>query len=64
MLDLTISQVLKDPLIRQMLRADRVSLGDFEKLLEAAASKRGQGFSAARSASSVAREPRHETRNP
>ncbi|TAU79593.1 hypothetical protein ELI41_32000 (plasmid) [Rhizobium leguminosarum] len=31
------SEVLKDPLIRQMLRADNMSLGAFAQLLETAA---------------------------
>jgi hypothetical protein len=31
---MTISEVLRDPMIRQMLRADRVSLSEFAKLLE------------------------------
>ncbi|MDL2399493.1 hypothetical protein [Rhizobium mayense] len=31
------SEVLRDPMIRQMLRADRVSLSEFAKLLEKAA---------------------------
>ncbi|MDR6671270.1 hypothetical protein [Rhizobium sp. 1399] len=42
--DLTMSEVLKDPLIRQVLRADRVTLGDFAKLLEEAASRRSRNF--------------------
>lgn len=44
MLDLTMSQVLTDPLIRQMLRADGVKLGDFAMLLERAAAERGRRF--------------------
>jgi hypothetical protein len=31
--EMTISDVLEDPLIRQVMRADRVSLSDMEKLL-------------------------------
>ena len=46
MQDLTMSQVLKDPLIRQMLRADQVSLGEFAMLLEKAAAERARRFSA------------------
>ncbi|MBZ9791588.1 hypothetical protein K9B32_15885 [Rhizobium sp. 3T7] len=45
MLDLTMSQVLTDPLIRQMLRADGVKLSEFAILLEKAASERGRRFS-------------------
>ncbi|AVA23242.1 hypothetical protein NXC24_CH03629 [Rhizobium sp. NXC24] len=37
---MTISEVLRDPMIRQMLRADRVSLSDFAKLLEKTARAR------------------------
>lgn len=44
--DMTMSEVLKDPLIRQMLRADRVSLGVFAELLENAANQRARGFAA------------------
>lgn len=35
--EMTIAEVLKDPLIRQMMRADRVSLREMEKLLREAA---------------------------
>lgn len=38
--DMTRSEMLKDPLIRQMLRADKISLASFKALLEAAAHKR------------------------
>ncbi|WP_348648914.1 hypothetical protein [Rhizobium sp. P38BS-XIX] len=42
--ELTISEVLHDPLIRLMLRADRVPLRKFKKLLmEAAADARNKG---------------------
>jgi hypothetical protein len=44
--DMSMSEMLKDPLIRQMLRADRISLGTFAELLETAAQKRARGFSA------------------
>lgn len=44
MQDLSMSEVLKDPLIRQMLRADKVSLGAFAVLLEKAAQERGRRF--------------------
>lgn len=40
------SEMLKDPMIRLMLRADRVPLGDFAILLERAASERLRQFSA------------------
>lgn len=50
MQDMTISEVLRDPLIRQMLRADKVSLGDFATLLEDAASRRADSFSVMRPA--------------
>lgn len=33
--DMTIAEVLKDPLIRQMMRADGVSLREMEELLHA-----------------------------
>jgi len=46
MQDLSMSEVLKDPLIRQMLRADKVSLGVFAELLEKAARERGRKFAA------------------
>lgn len=45
MQDLTMSEVLKDPLIRQVLRADKVSLGAFAMLLEEAARERSRRFS-------------------
>lgn len=40
------SEVLRDPLIRQMLRADKVSLGAFAQLLENAANDRGRKLAA------------------
>jgi hypothetical protein len=43
--DMTMSEVLKDPLIRQMLRADKISLGVFAELLQTAANKRARSFS-------------------
>lgn len=46
MQDLSMSEVLKDPLIRQMLRADNVSLGAFAELLDKAAKERGRRFAA------------------
>lgn len=46
MQDMTMSEVLKDPLIRQMLRADKVSLGAFAQLLENAANERGRKLAA------------------
>jgi hypothetical protein len=42
MQELTMSEALKDPLIRLLLRADRISLGQFAELLERAASRRHQ----------------------
>ncbi len=50
MQDMTMSEVLRDPMIRQMLRADRISLGVFAELLETAAKKRAHGFSVSGSA--------------
>lgn len=35
--EMTIAEVLKDPLIRQVMRADRVSLQDMRHLLQYAA---------------------------
>lgn len=35
--DMTMSEMLRDPMIRQMLRADGVSLSDFAVLLDDAA---------------------------
>lgn len=42
--DLTMNEALHDPMIRQLLRADRVSLGDFAKLLEKAARTKDQPY--------------------
>lgn len=42
MQDLTMSEALKDPLIRLLLRADKVNLGDFAKVLETAANDRNR----------------------
>ena len=38
--ELTMSEMLRDPMIRLMLRADRVPLRDFARLLEEAAEAR------------------------
>ncbi|MBB5574062.1 MULTISPECIES: hypothetical protein [Rhizobium] len=38
--EMTMSEVLRDPMIRQMLRADRVSLSDFATLLKKTARAR------------------------
>lgn len=38
--EMTTSEMLKDPLIRQMLRADKISLASFAALLDAAARER------------------------
>ncbi|MBB3655595.1 hypothetical protein FHX15_000794 [Rhizobium sp. BK650] len=35
--EMTSSEMLRDPLIRQMLRADKISLASFAALLDAAA---------------------------
>jgi hypothetical protein len=40
--ELTMSEVLRDPMIRLMLRADRVSLGEFARLLQKAAEDRNR----------------------
>ncbi|WP_271025386.1 hypothetical protein [Rhizobium sp. RCAM05973] len=42
--EMTMSEVLRDPVIRQMLRADRVSLSEFAKLLEKTARARHAAF--------------------
>lgn len=42
--DMTMSEVLRDPLIRLMLRADGISLGEFAAILEAAARRRNAHF--------------------
>jgi hypothetical protein len=42
--EMTMSEVLRDPMIRQMLRADRVPLGEFAKLLERTARARGEAY--------------------
>lgn len=48
--ELTMSDMLRDPMIRLMLRADRVPLGDFARLLEKAASARNQSHATAKDA--------------
>ena len=40
--ELTMTEALKDPLIRLMLRADKVSLGEFASILETAATRRNR----------------------
>lgn len=45
--EMTIADILNDPLVRQMMRADRVSLREMKKLLLDAA--RGQRISRQRS---------------
>lgn len=40
--DLTMSEALRDPMIRLMLRADRVPLGEFANLLQKAAEDRNR----------------------
>jgi hypothetical protein len=42
--EMTMSEVLRDPMIRQMLRADRVPLGEFAKLLERTARARAEAY--------------------
>ena len=44
--EMTMSEVLRDPIIRLMLRADRVPLGEFAKLLERTARARDAGNAA------------------
>jgi len=48
--ELTMSDMLRDPMIRLMLRADRIPLGDFARLLETAASARNQPYATAKEA--------------
>ena len=45
MIDLTMSEALKDPLIRLLLRADKITMGEFARILEAAASGRSRDLS-------------------
>ncbi|MDR7141910.1 hypothetical protein [Rhizobium sp. BE258] len=45
MTELTMSEALKDPLIRLLLRADRISMGEFAQILETAASRRNRDIS-------------------
>ncbi len=44
--DLTIAEVLKDPLIRQVMRADRISVSRMENLLHDAARRQALALSA------------------
>jgi hypothetical protein len=44
--ELTMSEALRDPMIRLMLRADRVPLGEFAKLLERTARARNAAYAA------------------
>jgi hypothetical protein len=60
MQDMTVSEVLKDPLIHQVLRADKVSLDVFAALISSAANALADGFPprgrhASRSSASAAR---------
>jgi hypothetical protein len=48
MTELTMSEALKDPLIRLMLRADKIGLGEFAELLESAARRCNRQRSPAR----------------
>lgn len=43
--EMTPSEMLRDPMIRQMLRADRISLASFEALLDAAARRHARSAS-------------------
>lgn len=52
--EMTIADVLKDPLIRQMMRADRVSLRELKKLLLDARSMRAGSGSPGRTAAGPA----------
>ncbi|MBW9055584.1 hypothetical protein [Rhizobium mesosinicum] len=40
--EMTASDMLRDPLIRQMLRADRISLASFAALLDAASQRQAR----------------------
>ncbi|PZM14362.1 hypothetical protein [Rhizobium tubonense] len=53
--EMTMSEVLRDPMIRQMLRADRVPLGEFAKLLERTARARNEAYAVEAQAASTAR---------
>ena len=44
--DLTIAEVLKDPLIRQVMRADRISVTRMAELLQDAARRQERALSA------------------
>jgi len=45
MIDLTMREALKDPLIRLLLRADKITMGEFARILEAAARGRNRDLS-------------------
>lgn len=45
-MEMTASDMLRDPLIRQLLRADRISLASFAALLEDAARRNAVAFEA------------------
>ena len=51
--DMTMSEMLHDPLIRQVLRADRVSLGEFASLMDAAARIRNKRIAAVKRSASL-----------
>lgn len=40
--DMTASDMLRDPLVRQMLHADKISLPDFASFLDSASRKQAQ----------------------
>ncbi|MGV1760677.1 hypothetical protein ACQZ6F_00595 [Rhizobium sp. A22-96] len=55
--DLTIAQVLKDPLIRQVMRADRISVAGMANLLQDAAHRQqlAQGLALSAGRASIAK---------
>ncbi|MBB3285733.1 MULTISPECIES: hypothetical protein [unclassified Rhizobium] len=52
--DLTIAEVLKDPLIRQVMRADRISVSRMENLLHDAARRQALALSANLASANIA----------
>ena len=47
MQDLALSEALNGPLIRLVLRADKVSIGEFARILENASSRRNRDMASA-----------------
>ncbi|QWW69957.1 hypothetical protein [Rhizobium sp. WYJ-E13] len=45
--EMTASEMLRDPLIRQVLRADRISLASFATLLDTASRRQARGHETA-----------------